>query len=366
MKKDVIYKKFILLFVSWIAFAFLFALQGYVSSIYLGQSSSFELLLAIWLISSCGWLILTPVVLHFSKKFTIKRGQIFQNLVIHLAAAIILAVVHLSIIVVFRQMLLGNPTETFVFSKTFQRLFLSNFNFDFLIYWILVGGWHLWNINRRYIMRERETSRLALQTSQLETKLAQSQLDALKMQLHPHFLFNALNSISVLMYDDVKSANQMLINLSELLRIALRSENTQEVCLKDELEFLHRYLEIEQVRFESRLNMEFAIDDETLNAKVPSLVLQPLVENAIRHGIAPLAGKGKIFIESRRENNFVEIIVSDNGAGIGNSLTKSHGIGLRNTRERLEKLYGKEHQFEAGSSVNGGFCVKIRIPYHEK
>jgi LytS/YehU family sensor histidine kinase len=224
---------------------------------------------------------------------------------------------------------------------------------------------HLREINRRYLERERETAKFALQTSQLETRLAQSQLNTLKMQLHPHFLFNTLNSISVLMRDDVKAANNMLVRLSELLRFALKSGDIQEIPLKDEIEFIRSYLEIEQIRFQERLTVDFKIEPETLDAKIPNLILQPIIENAIRHGIAPMAKAGKVSITSCLQNGFVELCVADNGAGISVSKIVSNGIGLKNTQERLERLYGKRHKFEIISDKNPGFSVKIVIPYHQ-
>jgi len=260
---------------------------------------------------------------------------------------------------------LGNPQKPFSFSIDFQRLFIGEFHVSLLIYWIVVGIAHLRLIHRRFLERERESARLALETSQLETRLANARLDALKMQLHPHFLFNTLNSISVLMRDDANAANRMLVRLSELLRVALKSESSQEVSLKEELEFLRGYLEIEQMRFQDRLTVDFAVDKEALDAQVPNLILQPLVENAIRHGIAPLAEAGKIQISAKRENGFVELSVSDNGEGLNNSAKESNGIGLSNTRERLEKLYGENQKFEIVSAETGGLQVKIQIPYHK-
>jgi len=185
------------------------------------------------------------------------------------------------------------------------------------------------------------------------------------MQLQPHFLFNTLNSISVLMRDDAATANKMLVKLSELLRAALKSESSQEISLKDELEFLRGYLEIEQMRFQDRLTVDFRVENETLDAQIPNLILQPLVENAIRHGIAPYAKRGKILIESRRENGFIELVVRDNGAGLQDSANEN-GIGLKNTQERLEKLYGERQKFEIISGADSGFEVRIKIPYHQK
>jgi two-component system, LytTR family, sensor kinase len=354
-------------FLGWTLFGVFFALQNYVNAAYFRQPVPFWTTLVVWLICGYGWALLTPIVVYLSEKYPLRRGKIAQNLVRHFFAASILAIFHLSIFILVRQIFLGNPQKIFNFSDDFRKIFVGEFHVDLLIYWILFGLWTLREINRRYIERERETARLALETAQLETRLAEARLDALKMQLQPHFLFNTLNSISVLMRaGDAPTANKMLIKLSELLRVALKSESSQEVSLKDELEFLRGYLEIEQMRFQDRLTVDFDVDKETLDAQIPNLILQPLVENAIRHGIAPLAEKGKILIESRRENGFVELAVSDNGAGMQNSAIANNGIGLKNTQERLEKLYGERQKFEIISGADGGFEVRIKIPYHKK
>ena len=309
-------------------------------------------------------MLLTPAVVFLSERFFIKGGQIGRNLAIHFLAGSAISLFQLSVFIFVRQWLLGNAQKPFSFSTDFQKLFVGEFHINLLIYWIVVGISHLRLINRRYLEREREMARLALETSQLETKLAHAQLDALKMQLHPHFLFNTLNSISVLIHDDAKAANRMLVRLSELLRVALKRESSQEVSLKDELEFLRGYLEIEQVRFQDRLQVDFDVEKETLDARVPNLILQPLVENAIKHGIAPLAEAGKILIETRRQNGFVQLSVSDNGAGLNDLVKDTNGIGLKNTQERLEKLYGEKQHFEITSKEGGGLQVKIKIPFH--
>jgi two-component system, LytTR family, sensor kinase len=216
----------------------------------------------------------------------------------------------------------------------------------------------------RYLERERESARFALEKSQLETQLAGAQLDALKMQLHPHFLFNTLNSISVLMREgDAEAANKMLVRLSELLRVALKSKEAQEVSLKDELEFLRGYLEIEQIRFQDRLKVDFKIEKETLDAQVPNLILQPLVENAVRHAVAPRAGATRIEIRAERENGFLRMIIRDDGDGFVKAENSSgSGIGLANTQKRLEKLYGANHDFRLVSE-GGGFAATISIPF---
>jgi LytS/YehU family sensor histidine kinase len=151
------------------------------------------------------------------------------------------------------------------------------------------------------------------------------------------------------MRDDTKAANRMLLRLSELLRVALKSESQQEITLRQELEFLGSYLEIEQTRFQDRLTVDFNIEKETLDAYVPNLILQPIVENAIRHGIAPRAEAGLIQIQARRENGSVELSIKDNGAGLNGTEGIKSGIGLSNTQKRLEKLYGEHYGFEISS-----------------
>ena len=353
-------------FLGWTLFGAFFALQNYVNAAYLGQPASFLKSLVVWLTCGYAWALLTPAVIYGANKFPLERGKLTRNLPIHLLASAIAAFLHLSIYILIQQNFFSNPQIRVSFWQAFQRLSVVEFHVDLLTYWILVGIWHLREINRRFVEREREAARLALHSSQLETRLVEARLDALKMQLQPHFLFNTLNSISVLMRDDAATANKMLVKLSELLRAALKSESSQEICLRDELEFLRGYLEIEQMRFQDRLTVDFEVDNETLDAQIPNLILQPLVENAIRHGIAPLATAGKILIESRRENGFVELIVSDNGNGLNSVSNNSGGIGLKNTRERLEKLYGERQKFETISGTEGGFVVRIKIPYQQK
>jgi two-component system, LytTR family, sensor kinase len=351
-------------FFGWTLFGVFFALQNYVNAAYFGQKLSISTTLAVWLICGYAWMFLTPAVIFLSERFFIRRGRLRRNLPVHFLAGSLISLVQLSVFVFVRQWLLGNPEKPFSFAVDFQRLFVGEFHVNLLIYWTLVGIWHLRLLNRRERERERETARLALQTSQLETRLANAQLDALKMQLHPHFLFNTLNSISVLMRDDRDAANRMLVRLSELLRSALRGAGRQEIALKDELEFLRSYLEIEQIRFQDRLQVSFDVEAATLEARVPNLILQPLVENAIKHGIAPQSEAGKILIEAKRQNGFIRLSVSDNGAGFSDSATAVGGIGLKNTQERLEKLYGEDQQFEIVPGAGGGWQVNLMIPFH--
>jgi LytS/YehU family sensor histidine kinase len=206
-----------------------------------------------------------------------------------------------------------------------------------------------------------------LRASALETQLAKAQLQALKVQLHPHFLFNTLNSISELMHQDVRVAERMITRLSDLLRMTLENIGTQEITLREEVEFVKGYLEIEQTRFQDRLKVTFDIAPETLDANVPNLLLQPIVENAIRHGIAKSSKPGLIDIKSVKQGDRVVLTVRDNGPGIKNngySPATNFGIGLSTTRTRLHFLYGKDHSLALNNMVDGGLEVRIDVPCH--
>jgi signal transduction histidine kinase len=198
--------------------------------------------------------------------------------------------------------------------------------------------------------------------AQAELDRTQAEMRALKMELNPHFLFNALNSISSLLYTDVAAAEHMVERLAELLRRALAQVDTQCVPLRDELELLRLYLEIEQTRFGERLSVEWAVDPEVLDAEVPHLVLQPLVENAIKHAIAPLATAGRMRIAARADDGRLRLEVHDNGPGLADAAPSSGGIGLANTRARLARLYEGEHRFELHPAETGGVVAEVEIP----
>jgi sensor histidine kinase YesM len=209
----------------------------------------------------------------------------------------------------------------------------------------------------------RESERRALDSAHLQTRLVEAQLQSLQHQLQPHFLFNTLNTISGLMRIDVDAADRMMDRLGDLLRMALDSSNVQEVPLKEELEMLRKYLDIEQVRFGDRLDVALRIHPDTLAAMVPNFLLQPLVENAVRHGVAPYTRPGRIVIETTREGERLVLRIVDSGDGVApHYLTlMNQGVGLSNTRARLQHLYRTDHA--CVFSNDEGFCVTISIPF---
>jgi two-component sensor histidine kinase len=206
-------------------------------------------------------------------------------------------------------------------------------------------------------------SRATEEREQLEARLARAQLQSLRLQLHPHFLFNTLNTINALIGTDRHAAERVISGLSELLRMSLSSASEQEVTLAKELELLAHYIEIQQIRFQDRLTVNFRIDPDARYALVPNLMLQPLVENAIRHGIAPRAAAGHVVVTAARRGDRLELSVVDDGVGEKASRDHRDGVGLGNTRARLLSLYGSDHRFEAGGASAGGFAVHIEIPY---
>jgi LytS/YehU family sensor histidine kinase len=350
--------KWSLIALAWTLFALFFTSQSVVRRAFAGLPLNLRETLPEWLICAYVWLALTPLVLRLARSFPLERKSWLKNSLVHLAASAVFSVLQLATYVALAS-LVGLDSSRQSFFEAFRTIFIADFHFDLLTYWAIIGLSHALDYYRKY--RERE-----LRASQLETRLAQAQLDALRMQLHPHFLFNTLNSISVLMTEDVKAARRMLIRLGNLLRVSLENAGVQEVSLKEELEFLESYLEIEQTRFQDRLTVKMDVDPMALDARVPNLILQPLVENAIRHGIAPRAAAGFIEIRARRQNGMVQLQVCDNGSGLASPEGLTKGIGLSNTRARLEQLYGPSHRFELHSGDQGGLTVTVVIPFRQE
>ena len=205
----------------------------------------------------------------------------------------------------------------------------------------------------------------AVRRAQLETRLAEAQLQVLRLQLHPHFLFNTLHTISALMHKDLRAADRMLALLGDLLRDSFEKVGAQEVSLKQELGFLERYLEIERTRFRDRLTIHLDVDPETLDAEIPNLLLQPLVENAIRHGIGKRQDAGRIDIVARRKSERLDVRIRDDGPGLTEApeVALRGGVGLANTADRLQQLYPNAHTFDLHNRPEGGLEVALEIPF---
>ena len=239
-----------------------------------------------------------------------------------------------------------------------QRIFLQNLDWSLMVYTTIVGLSYA-------LAYYRESQMRALKEAQLETRLVEARLRTLEAELHPHFLFNTLHAISSLVHTNPDAADRMISRLSDLLRITFDRSGSPGVSLQEELEFLQKYLEIEQTRFHDRLTVRFDIDPDTLDAEVPRLILQPLVENAIKHGVSPLPGEGLVQIRARRDGDRLWMEVSDNGVGLsaGARARLRSGVGLSNTRDRLDVMYGPAHSIEF-SDGSTGLAVRLEIPFH--
>jgi len=304
--------------------------------------------------------LLAPLIMAFALRHPFDRIRWPRQLALHVTAALSYSVVHTTSMMGVRALLLmGQPLPPdFPGWRNYALLaYLTQLDWLLMTYLFLIGLAYA-------LAYRRESEARALNTSQLETRLVEAQLQALQRQLHPHFLFNTLNTVSGLIRTDPDAADTMIDRLGDLLRMTLHKSGIQEVSLKEELDVLGKYVEIERTRFGNRLTVEMRVQPETLDVQVPSLVLQPLVENAIRHGIAPNAGPGWIAVYAQRDNHELVLQVLDNGDGLppDRLMAMNRGVGLDNTRARLEHLYRDRFEFSF-SNLERGFCVTIRIPF---
>jgi sensor histidine kinase YesM len=330
--------------------AFFYAILYYESESFQGAETTIlrELVPAL-----LGWwpcVIMIAVVLWMNQLFPFTKGRITAPIIAHVVASVALALAFRVYIVYLYEELYGYR-EVLFFSA-------GNLLIRSMYYWLILAFFLGIEYYRRY--RER-----VVRTSRLEAQLARAQLQVLKMQLHPHFLFNTLHAVSTLMHRDLDAAERMITRLSDLLRQSLESLGAQEVTLRKELDFLKLYLDIEQIRFGDRLEVERDVEPEALTALVPNLILQPIVENAINHGISKITSQGRITLQAGRQNNTLCIEVRDNGPGLpGGETAPRLQVGLTNTMARLEQLYGGQGEIEFVTPDAGGLAVRMRIPFH--
>ncbi len=338
--------KWILLFGVWTLLGALSAARVAVSFAYSGAAVSWRRAFVIALADWYSWALLAPAIGWLARRFAIERRSWLRSLLMHLPASLFFSI--LKILIESRLLEWFDPGQ----------LHIVQFPPTLFTYYSILGAIYAIDYYGKYRAHE-------LKASQLQAQLAQAQLQSLKMQLHPHFLFNTLHAISSLMRRDVEAAERMITRLSDLLRLTLENVGAQETPLRQELEFLERYLDIEQTRFRDRLQVKMEIEPETLDARVPNLILQPLVENAVRHGIAPHATPGLIEISAGLKANKLELQIRDNGAGLPDDKRAQikEGVGLANTRARLEQLYGSDYHFDLSNQDKGGLVVSLIIPF---
>jgi len=308
------------------------------------------------LVSSYVWAAFTPLVALLARRFGIPGPTRLRTFAVHLGASVLFPVAHSALFYAIYPPLMGIPVNFAGQLRALPSVLPVFFFTHFLTYWAIVGV--CWAIRAHRLSRERE-----LRASQLETQLSEARLEALKMQLHPHFLFNALNSVLPLVYRDRDAAVRTVSRLEELLRRSLEADATQLVPLRREVEFLELYLEIQKTRFQDRLTVAFDVPANLLSAPVPNLILQPLVENAIKHGVSARPGSGRVEIRARRDDETLFLAVRDDGPGLPETgESSSSGVGLRNTRGRLEQLYGGRSRFSLANSAEGGVEATVELP----
>ena len=297
------------------------------------------------------WAALTPPVLWLTRRASFAPGQRPYGILIFAAAGALFFLVSGAL-----EWLLGMATGTASWGQFWSTLVTECVETRLLAFLAIVAlGW-----SARYFALYRTRH---LHASDLETRLAKTHLQVLKMQLQPHFLFNTLNTIAELVHTDPEAADQMITRLGRLLRLSLDHASHQVVPLRQEADILRVYIDIEQVRFPDRLQVVWDLTPETLDAAVPTLLWQPVLENAIRHGVTPLAGRGLILIASRLEQEDLVLEIRDNGQGLPPGGVPREGVGLRNVRERLSQLYGLRARFTLTPALGGGAVAILRLPF---
>ena len=313
------------------------------------------------LFASGDWLVyafLTPGVFAVSRHWPLARPHLVRRSTLHLAVSLLFCAAWAGAGTVLRAVLMPGALEGGVAMHFLSWLFIT-FPFGVAVYLALVGTEHA----IRYFAEARERE---LQMARLSEQLSGARFAALQAQLNPHFLFNTLNTIAVLVRDDDRTgAVRIVEQLSDVLRRTLSRHRTNEVTLDEELDLIRQYLAIERARFSDRLRPTFEIDEAVRSAAVPSFALQHLVENAIRHGIAKRSDAGRVVVAARREGDMLRLSVADDGPGIGAQATIPPAHGIENTRERLRALYGDRASLVVEPAAGGGTIATLRVPYHE-
>jgi hypothetical protein len=307
----------------------------------------------LWYTWAALWLLAFPL----ARRFPLGSRHWLGRLALHAVACVGFALVKIVLDYPIIKLFYCPKPETLTFQEFWQMAFAAMFLRYVTFYWAMFGVSHALDYYGKY--RERE-----LLAAQLESGLTRARLQLLKSQLHPHFLFNTLNAISCLIHTDVEAADRMVARLGDLLRLTLEDFGLQEAPLARELEVVRSYLEIEQARLGPRLSVRLEIEGDTAEASVPTFVLQPLVENAIRHGVAPRAGPGRIDVRAWREHDCLHLEVRDDGPGLPPE--PGGGVGLSNTRARLLHLYGAEQRLDVRNDPRGGCVATVTLPFHEQ
>ena len=344
-----------LIVVFWIVNVALTTVQVYVMAQTSGRSPRLLGLLVFMAPSFLVWFASVPLIVGvLTRRFSFSSGRLLRSAAVHLVASVVIGLA--TQVVDTLTMLRVEPNVPFLPTLLgMARVWILWAMFTYWFFVVMVLAVRHYTTSRA---RQRRATELA-------AAVATSQLAVLRTQLHPHFLFNALNSISSLVFDEPREAQKMIAQLAELLRATLDDGGLGSWPLRRELELLERYTAIEQVRFGDRLGVQIQCEAGTLDAIVPSLLLQPLVENAILHGIQPSIAGGTVRVVARRDGRWLHLVVDDDGVGLSPSATngRTERVGLSNSRERLEKEFGKDQALDIGPADGAGTAVQIRIPW---
>jgi sensor histidine kinase YesM len=354
-----------LLFLLWTALGLFMFSQALVQKMLTRESTPWWHYLGAWLVGVWLWFLLSFVMLWLGRRFPLERNHWARSVVVHGSMAVVFSIGQPAVEAAILRVMGVFPTLMTSYAATYFFLLTIGFHQGVLTYWTVLAAQYGFLWYRRYQERRQAALRLELRSSQLERQLTEAHLRALKMQLQPHFLFNTLNAIMVLVRQQKgHEAEEMLARLSDLLRLVLEDVKAQEVPLHRELEYLQLYLAIEQVRFQDRMRVETAVDPAVLEAAVPHMVLQPILENSIRHGIGRSVEGGRIQVSACLVGSNVEITIHNDGPGIAaNTTGQTRGIGLDNTRARLMQLYGEAARLTVENAEQGGVTATIALPF---
>lgn len=318
--------------------------------------------IALEYIESWLWAVITPGVFLLTQRFPIERSRWLRRIGALLLIGVAIAIaVDLIMDLARIAILAGVPSRRPRVFAPLDAILRFRFLNQLLVYLAVLAAGYARNFYLRDLTRQREAVVLEARAAELQAQLAAARLDALRMQLNPHFLFNTLHAVSALVERDPSGVRKMIARLSELLRHTIEARGADEVPLRDELEFLRRYIEIMEIRFQGRLTVAVNADDRSLEALVPNLILQPIVENALEHGASRASGQGEVTIDAKVDGDDLVVTVQDNGPGLSST---GEGVGLSNTKARLDQLYGDPGSLTLTSPSAGGVLATLRVPYH--
>ncbi len=361
-------------FAVWTVMGVFFFSQDLSRSLYWNDPTPAWRYLATWLLAVWLFAAATPAMLWAGRRFPISRKTWLRSVPVHLVASCLLALAHVATASAAVPYLgvFGTLTPK-DYAGAVALMLIFGFHGNLLSYWTVIGIQHAFRVYRRAQDRQKTALRLEAEAQALTAQLSKAQLSALKAQLQPHFLFNTLNAIMVLVRQrEALLAEETIARLSNLLRFVLDDAAAQEVSLRRELDYLELYLSIEQLRFADRMRVELEADPAALGGALPHMSLQPLVENAVRHGISERAGAGLIRVRARRRGDALVVEIEDDGPGPSPATgqrgpaegAERGGIGLANTRARLQQLYGDRASLSLRARPEGGAISTLVVPFH--